>query len=59
MQYMCYDQRRFCHVSLKVIISVLDIEMKHHMDQQRSAIVKRINEMFLLSATGPIIMSPA
>ena len=28
--YTCYDQRRFCHVSLNVIIRILNIQMKHH-----------------------------
>jgi len=28
--YTCYDQRRFCHVSLNDIIIVLNIYMKHH-----------------------------
>ena len=53
-KFMCYGQRRFCQVSLKVIIIVLNIEVKHHMDQLRSAIVKRIIKIYL-SATGPIL----
>ena len=27
---MYYDQRRFCHVSLNVIIIVLNIQIKQH-----------------------------
>jgi len=62
--FMYYDKRRFCHVSLNVIIIVSNIWTKHYIKCEnvrtnKKGNIKTYYPMFQLSATVPYITPSA